>query len=154
MSLLHVSIGAARPERVADILAQILGGPALPFPPCPGAYIAFTAADDGTAVEIYPATARVAQGRRTIEFATAPTPAAAGPVHVALSSPLPADQICGIGARAGWTARICSRGPFSCVELWVENATLIEVLDPEMLKDYRSGMTAASWRAMFGLGEE
>ena len=153
MTLLHLSIAAEEPERVARILSRITGGPALPFPPCPGAWIAFFAADDGSAVEVYPATARVEAGPDTIRFGTGP--AEAGPVaaHVALATDLSAEEVLAIGAEAGWTARICDRGPFELVELWVEGRFLVEVLDPAMQADYRRGMTAANWRAMFGMGE-
>lgn len=72
-------------------------------------------------------------------------------MHVALASPLAAGEVLALGAEQGWTARICDRGPFECVELWVEEDLLVEVLDPGMADDYRHGMTAANWRAMFGL---
>ncbi len=54
MPLLHLSISAAEPRRVAGFLARLLDGEALEFPPFPGSWIAFAAAGDGTAIEVYP----------------------------------------------------------------------------------------------------
>jgi len=151
MRLLHLSIGAAAPETVANVLARLMGGRALPFPPCPGAWIAFASEDDGTAVEVYPASARVEAGPDTIAFTEAPPDAGPAATHLALATPLSAEEVLKIGAAEGWRARICDRGPFACVELWVENRLLVEVLDPEMLGDYRAGMTAEHWQRMFGM---
>ena len=137
MGLLHISIPADRPEHVATVLARILGGPALPFPPCPGAWIAFSAADDGTAIEVYPTGTEISAGAEAIAF------------HRGASGG--GQDLIALGEAEGWRARICNRGPFDCVELWIENRFLVEVLTPEMQNDYRRGMTAASWRAMFGM---
>lgn len=43
-------------------------------------------------------------------------------------------------------------GPFKCVEIWLEDRLLVEVLDLAMQRDKANGMTARNWRAMFGLG--
>ncbi len=150
MSLLHVSIKATDPHGAATTLARILGGEAFPFPPCPGAWIAFAAADDGSAIEVYPETALIEAGPATVAFTTGPRDDGASFAHAAIASPLSAAEICAIGAQAEWSARICDRGPFSCVELWIDGRILIEVLDPAMQAAYRTGMTAANWRGMFG----
>lgn len=68
MILAHISIDARNPQHVARILAQIMGGTALPFPPCPGAFIAFGQVDDGTAIEVYPEGMQVQQGPDQIAF--------------------------------------------------------------------------------------
>ncbi|MEM7491001.1 MAG: hypothetical protein AAF390_17935 [Pseudomonadota bacterium] len=149
MTLLHASIAAAAPERVARALGRLLGGPALPFPPCPGAWIAFAAADDGSAVEVYPLDRRVTAGPDQIAFTEGPPEAGPVSTHLAIASPLSAAEILACAEAEGWPARRCARGPFDCIEVWVEDRVLVEVLDAEMLADYRSGMTAANWRAMF-----
>ncbi len=151
MPLLHMSINATNPEGVAQILARILGGEAFPFPPCPGAWIAFAAEDDGTAVEVYPLEARIEAGPETIAFTTAEADTTPTFAHIALASPLTGEEITAIGTDAGWTTRTCNRGPFHCIEIWIENRLLIEVLDAAMLADYRANMTAANWRTMFGI---
>ncbi|WP_292025143.1 hypothetical protein [Maritimibacter sp. UBA3975] len=151
MTLLHVSISAAAPERVARALAQIMGGRALPFPPFPDSWIAFAAADDGSAVEVYPLTHRVVAGHETIDCEIGAPEEAPTFCHVALASPLPEAEITKIARAEGWQVRTCNRGPFDCVEVWLENRLLIEVLDPGMQADYRANMTAENWAAMFGM---
>jgi hypothetical protein len=50
---------------------------------------------------------------------------------------------------------VCNRGRFfDIVEVWVENAYLVEVLDPEQLADYQRAMTIENWRRAFGVGDE
>lgn len=151
MSLLHVSISASEPERVAMFLAGVLGGRAMPFPPFPGCWIAFAAEDDGTAIEVYPNTHALVAGADRIACRVGAPDTGASFVHAAIASPLPVREILALAGRQGWTARECDRGPFACVEVWIEDRLLIEVLDPDMQRDYRAGMTAENWATMFGL---
>lgn len=154
MTLAHLSIDAENPEHVAGVLARLMGGTALPFPPCPGAFIAFYAADDGTAIEVYPLGTQVQRGPDQIAFVQGPPDAAPTGTHICVTSALSEDDLLRIGKDNGWTVRTCNRGPFDCVEIWLENRVLIEALDPAMTRDYRQNMSAANWRAMFGLPEK
>ena len=154
MSLLHLSISADAPEDVATFLAQVMGGEAMPFPPFPGCWIAFAKQDDGTAVEVYPTTHVLEAGPEQVsceirERDTTPTFA-----HVAMCATLNRSEIISSAEERGWLARICNRGPFECVEVWLENRLLVELLDAEMQRDYRNGMTVENWAAMFGLSRE
>lgn len=152
MALLHLSVNAEDPRRAADFLAGLLGGSAMPFPPFPDSWIAFSKRDDGTAIEVYPLTHRLTSGERQVHCETdAAADANATFVHAAIGSPLSRDAILERAEAEDWTARICNRGPFECVEIWLENRLLIEVLDPQMQQDYRRGMSQRNWRAMFGL---
>ncbi|MGB3688091.1 MAG: hypothetical protein WBA02_02210 [Jannaschia helgolandensis] len=153
MTLLRVSIAARAPAAMAQTLARILGGEALPFPPCPGAWIAFARDDGGTAVEVYPAGTRVTKGPDAVAFQGGPPRRAASATHLTVASPLAATEIETLADTAGWTARPCERGPFTCIEVWTGEGLLIEVLDAAMLSDYRDGMAAANWRAMYGTEE-
>lgn len=153
MSLLHVSISASDPERVARALARLLGGRAMPFPPFPDSWIAFAAADDGTAIEVYPTTHRLTPGSAQIACEVGSEDTSPSFVHVAMASPLPAAEILALAASEGWIARRCDRGPFACFEVWLEGRLLVEVLDPEMQRAYRAGMTTANWAAMFALDD-
>lgn len=150
MTLAHLSIDAQDPMHVADILSQIMGGAALPFPPCSGAFIVFGEADDGTAIEVYPLGTTVQQGPDQIAFVQGAANAHPMATHICLASPLTEGQLLDIGKQNNWTARTCNRGPFECVEIWLENRVLIEALDPGMTEDYRRNMTTAGWRGMFG----
>ncbi|MEO1017928.1 MAG: hypothetical protein AAFY56_09565 [Pseudomonadota bacterium] len=154
MSLLHVSINARAPERVALVVAELMGGRAMPFPPFPDSWIAFAARDDGSAIEVYPTTHVLQPGPNQIaciEQAPADTPTF---VHAAIASPMPADEILRCAEAQDWLARRCDRGPFECIEVWLENRLLVEVLDPAMQADYHRGMTMANWARMFGMDDE
>jgi hypothetical protein len=151
MALLHVSISAEDPARVAAFLATLLGGEALPFPPFPDAWIAFAGQDDGTAIEVYPLTHRLKIGPETIACETGAPDDGPSFAHVAIRSALGREEILALGTAEGWVTRVCDRGPFQCVEIWLENRLLVEVLDPAMQQAYAEGMTTRNWRAMFGL---
>lgn len=151
MSLLHVSISASEPERVASFLATLLGGEAMRFPPFPGCWIAFAAKDDGTAIEVYPDSHVLVAGKNQIECVEQTRDTAETFVHVAIASTLSEHEIRVLGQRENWISRVCDRGPFRCIEIWIENRLLIEVLDPTMQDAYRAGMTKENWARMFGL---
>jgi hypothetical protein len=49
---------------------------------------------------------------------------------------------------------VCNRGGlFDLVEVWVENAYLVEVLDPVQMADYARSMTVDNWKRAFQLSE-
>ena len=151
MSLLHVSITASDPELVATALATLLGGRAKPFPPFPDSWIAFAEADDGTAIEVYPTTHTLKPGHTMVECVVGEADDGATFAHAAIGSPLAVDEIFALARTYGWRALKTNRGPFECIEVWLENRLLVEVLDEAMQRDYRAGMTAANWAAMFGM---
>lgn len=150
MSLLHLSLSASDPKNVATFLARIMGGPQMPFSPFPDSWIAFGAADDGTAIEVYPLTHRLVPGADQIACEVGPEDDSPSFCHAAIGSVMPQDEILALAADYGWLARICNRGPFHCIEVWIEGRILIEVLDADMLRDYRQGMIAQGWADMFG----
>ena len=133
------------------VLAEILGGKSMPFPPFPESWIAFTHADDGTAIELYPTSHKLEPDRANVVCKTGEPDNPKSFAHVAIASPLKWTEVMVIGKRENWLCRRCNRGPFQCVELWIENRLLAEVLDRDMLDDYRVGMTLESWAAMFDL---
>ncbi|MEM6462480.1 MAG: hypothetical protein AAF724_11235 [Pseudomonadota bacterium] len=151
MSLLHISINAEEPQRVAAFLAQIMAGRVLPFPPFPDCWIAFTQKDNGTAIEVYPVTHNLRAGPEQIVCDIGEPARGATFVHAAIGSPLMEAEILAEAGSEGWLARKCNRGPFECIEVWLENRLLVEVLDPGMQADYRRGMTVSNWSRMFSL---
>lgn len=151
MNLLHISINADAPEDVATFLAQIMGGVAMPFPPFPDCWIAFAEQDDGTAIEVYPTTHVLEPGTEQISCEIRQPDAKPTFVHAAICATLNRSEVISLAEKRGWIARICDRGPFGCVEVWLENRLLVELLDDEMQQDYRDRMTAKNWAAMFGL---
>lgn len=146
-----MSINAEEPERVAVFLSSLMAGRAMPFPPFADSWIAFSWQDDGSAIEVYPLTHRLHAGAENIECRVGEPTGSPTFVHIAISSPLERGQILALAGAEGWLARTCDRGPFECIEVWLENRLLVEVLDPQMQSDYRRGMSMQNWSDMVGL---
>src|SRR5271170_2078167 len=51
----HLSIAARDPKQAAGVLAELMGGRSVPFPPNPGSFFALQLDDHGSGVEVYPA---------------------------------------------------------------------------------------------------
>ncbi len=134
----HLSIPARDPERAATALADLLGGDITPFGPVPGAFIAWARDDNGTAIDCLPLGTEMRPGENDGEaqFTAAEHPSPFGATHAALSVDRSEEEIRAIAERAGWRAVRCDRGSFSVVEVWVENAVMLEFLTPEMAADY------------------
>lgn len=153
--LFHLSIEADDPQRVATVLAEIWEGEALPFPPVGvGSWMAFSGADDGTMVEIYPRGINLVEGEGTSDaiglLGDRPRGSA---THFAMSTNLSADRVHAIAAREGWTAKTCQRGgKFGVIEIWIDGCQMIEVLTPAMQREYLDCVTIAGWKAMLAAG--
>lgn len=142
----HVSIPAREPARVADALAELMGGRAFPFPgPVPGGFMAVSGDEHGTMIEVYPENIVFRPGKddeQVVPMIGAPLQDHA--FHLLLSVPVDQDTVSRIGRRMGWRTQLCGRGEsgkealFHVIELWVENRLLIEVATPEMVPAYAS----------------
>jgi len=161
----HISIGVNEPEKAANVLAELWGGVALPFPPSPGGWVAFADDGRGTMCEIIPIDVQLIPGtelpaeegftRETITddfeatFVPGNDPSLFGSVHVNINSPLDEESIKAIAKREGWRCFTANRGRgmFQLIELWVENRFMIEVNTPEMTEVYQSIATSENWAA-------
>jgi hypothetical protein len=149
--LFHASIPARDPARVAAVLAELWQGWSAPFPPFPGSHIAMAGDDRGTEIEVCPHTQENVIGER--EVAVKHNAAASGrsACHLAIATPLDEPAVFALAAREGWHAVRCDRGGcFHVIELWLENAFLVEVLTEEMQREYRAFMTPEGWQRVFG----
>jgi len=145
--IFHLSIAADQPERTARILAEIWQGSAYPFPPfARGAWIAMAGDGRNSAIEVYPRGTEMhpAADDGEVECRTG-RPTRCGPTHAAIATPLTADQVMVIARRNGLIAKICDRGPFSVIELWIDGCFMFEVLTEEMQADYLRNMTTDAW---------
>jgi hypothetical protein len=140
----HVSIAAHEPKRVADVLAELMGGRNYPFPGgVPDSFIAVSGDPHGTAIEVYPEDIRLRpDGRNAVRYERVEADAAYVPFHLLLSVPCDRETIERIGAREGWTTRFCPRGApkqkpmFSVMEFWLENRVMLELAPQDMIGDY------------------
>ena len=133
----HLSIAARDPKNAAGVLAELMGGRAIPFPPNPGSFFALQLDDHGSGVEVHPAGVEL-EPNGTVGGAFAKDRPERGysAVHFALSVRTDAGKIKDIAERAGWDCFDCNRGPFHVIEVWVENHTMVEVLPPEYAAEY------------------
>jgi hypothetical protein len=149
----HVSLPADDCELVAKVLARMLDGGALRFPPGgPSAWNCWSR-DNDFQIVVTPRGQVIVEGPTEQVWVERPRSARdrASESHFAIAVPLDAADIVALAHRAGWRARICNRGGlFDLVEVWVENAYLVEVLDPSQLADYRRSMTPESFQRVFG----
>lgn len=150
--LFHISMAAERPEQAARLVAELWRGRAYPFPPvAEGSWIAMAGDDRGSAIEVYPLGTELHEGDG--ESAVRPRagrPARNGPVHVAIATELDVDSVKAIATRFGAPAKVCARGPFHVIELWVEGCFMIEVLTPEMQAEYLGDMHVAGYERFLG----
>src|SRR6266545_3589334 len=124
MLIAHVSMPADDCALVARVLAEMMEGGALRFPPGgPDAWNAWSRENDLQIVVtprgsfMVPGPDEMAWIARDVEKERA------WETHFALCVERPAAEIVAIAERAGWQARICDRGGFfHVVEVWVENA--------------------------------
>ena len=132
----HLSIAARDPQRAAGVLAELMGGTAVPFPPNPGSFFALQLDDHGSGVEVYPAGTELQPGGATGGNFVKTNPRGYGSTHFALSVATDADTVQAIAQRAGWHCYDCNRGPFHVIEVWVENETMVEILPPAYAQEY------------------
>ncbi|HLL30515.1 MAG TPA: hypothetical protein VK403_05925, partial [Allosphingosinicella sp.] len=145
--LFHISIAAERPKQAARLIAELWGGRAYPFPPvAEGSWIAMAGDERGSAIEVYPLGTELHQGEGESEVRpVAGLPSRNGPVHVAIATEFDFNEVKAIAKRFGAPAKLCSRGPFQVIELWVEGCFLIEVLTPQMQAEYLAAFNFDGW---------
>lgn len=148
--LFHLSIDADDPQRVATVLAELWGGQATPFPPvAQGSWLAHSGDDRNTMVEVYPrGTELVATDEGAIGVPG--TQRRANPVHFAMATALDKQAVLAIARREGWPAEHHMRGggAFGVIEIWVEGCQMVEVLTPEMQREYLDTITLENWRKL------
>ncbi|MDF0486598.1 hypothetical protein PX554_00520 [Sphingomonas sp. H39-1-10] len=153
--LFHMSMSANDHRKVAAVIAELWNGKALPFPPVSDdGWIVLAGDDRGTAIEVYPAGTVLRERPGDADaYGEAGEVRAYTPTHAAIASPLDADAILAIAAREGWPAKYRKRGgAFGVIEMWIEGCQMIEVLAPEMQREYLATMTIAQWEAMLAAG--
>ena len=152
----HVSIPAADPRHVAEVLGELLGGHVGPFVgPIPGAWVAYANDEHGTGIEVYPDRTRLVPGTLDDEqgqVVLGDAPAAVA-FHALISVAVDRQAIEAIGAREGWRTRHFWRGPpgnplFELYEFWIENRVMLEIATADMLPAYTRITNPAAQRTL------
>ncbi len=153
--MIHSSISAREPERIARFIAALWGGEAHPFPPCPGAYVALANDERGTLLEVNPAGSEMIFGKTEIEYAFDRPETLNSPSHHAIATDLSEAEVTKLAAAERFPARRCWRGPpgfgFTVIEVWLEGRLLIEVLTREMQAEYKKFMTPGNWTKLLAM---
>lgn len=153
--LFHVSISAYNPRMVATVLAEIMGGEAMPFPPVSDdGWIVLCDDEWRSGLEVYPMGTLLHEVDGDADaFGMVGGQDHFTATHAAIGTELDSERIFAIAAREGWPAKYRKRGgQFGVVELWVEGRQMLEILTPEMQAEYRETVTIENWRAMLSAG--
>lgn len=134
----HLSIPATDTRHVAEVLVELFDGVLTGFGPYGDSFIAWAADDHGTAVEVYPVGTELfpPDGPGQAQFRSNPDSSRFVATHATISVERTVAEIQAIGEREGWRAVVLSRGPHDVVELWIENAVMLELMTPEMTAGY------------------
>jgi hypothetical protein len=148
--LFHISIDAGDPRRVAEVIAELWGGIATPFPPVMGeaSWIAFAGDERNTAVEVYPRGTELMEAEGDADsYGVIGVRNPRSSTHFAMATPFTVEAVMAVAKREGWPVKYRKRGgAFGVLELWIEGTRMIEVLTPEMQAEYRGTMTVAGWQ--------
>lgn len=155
MKIMHASIPADDPKRTADVLARLVGGEAMPFPPGGSTSWMVWSADGATELEIVPRGHLMRRMDEQGDWQQAECAQRHSECHLALSVPRPAEEVIAIAQDAGWPARLCSRGGgyFDLVEVWVDGCFMLELLDPAQSAHYERVVTPAHWKQFLAQAE-
>jgi hypothetical protein len=152
----HISIPAADPKHVAEVLAELMHGYAGPFiGPVPGAYVAYAQDAHGSGIEVYPERTIVVpdEGRGPIGLRQPGEALPEHAFHALVSVPAERTDNERIGKREGWITRHYWRGPpgiklFELYEFWVENRVMLELVTLDMLPPYVAIAHGAAQRTL------
>ena len=148
MKIIHASIPADEPRRTAEVLADIMSGEAMPFPPGgPESWMAWSA-DGKMELEIVRRGDLLAYNEDQGNWRETEHRQRLSECHLAIGVSRPAKEIIKIAAAAGWPARLCSRGNgyFELVEVWVDGCFMLELFDPEQAAHYERVVTPENWK--------
>ncbi|MTJ10532.1 MULTISPECIES: hypothetical protein [unclassified Anabaena] len=142
----HLSISAQNPQRVAEVLAEVMNGKVIPFPSHPGSYMMIALDEHGTAIEVYPLQTELQPGEKEDNFQFKETSQTINftATHAAISVDSNQEKIEAIANREGWRVTRCNRDSFfDVIEFWLENRIMIEFLTPDMVNQYLKLMQSA-----------
>ncbi|MYL99010.1 hypothetical protein GR702_14680 [Novosphingobium sp. FGD1] len=150
----HVSIDARDPRHVAEVLAELMGGHATPFPPiAEGSWLAHAGDDRNTMVEVYPRGTQLVEATGDADALGVPGEGGLSATHFAMATRRSQAEIFAIATREGWPAKYRKRGgAFGVVELWIEGNRMVEVLTEQMQREYLDTMRLDAWQAMLAQG--
>ncbi|KAM3100844.1 hypothetical protein ACKFKG_00025 [Phormidesmis sp. 146-35] len=146
----HISIAVNNPQHVANVIAELWQGQAVPFPGHEGSYVAFAFDSYGTAIEVMPKSLILKPGLETapVQFYDSNFNTRYTATHANIAVPISEAKIWEIADREGWRAVRCRRaGLIDLIEFWVENQVLLELLPPNLMSEYLAVVQPESLKA-------
>jgi hypothetical protein len=153
--IFHLSIDADDPRHVAGVLAELLGGEAMPFPPVAvGSWMALADDERGSSVEVYPrGTQLVLADGDADAIGMSGGDSQYSATHFAMATNLSLEEVFAIAERENWPAKYRKRGGiFGVIEFWIEGRRMVEVLTADMQREYLAIATIGNWKAMLAQG--
>ena len=148
----HISLAVNDPLHVAEVIAKLWQGQAIPFPHHPGSYIAIALDPYGTAIEFLPkGTVLKPSGldNEPVQFSEPNSAEVYTATHANIAVPTSETEIYAIANQEGWRAARCKRGDFfELIELWVENEVMLELLPPNLMEQYLMMMNPENLKAI------
>lgn len=134
----HFSIPVQDTKNIADVIAKLFNGTITRFGPYKDSYIVWVGDEYGTAIELYPSGTEMIpdEGNGQANFIHNPAHSGFTATHAAVSIDRTREEIHVFAEELGWRAIELPRGGFSVIEFWIENKVMIELLTPDMAKDY------------------
>jgi hypothetical protein len=144
--LFHLSFCAREPERVARVLAEILGAQVVRAPSPPfseGALFICCGDERGTMISLEPwgVTYRPGPNQMTA-MAREPASSEHNAFHGLFLAKASKERIFAIAAAEGWPAAQVPNGPFDVINVWLEGTQLIEFTTAELYPAYRATFDA------------
>lgn len=143
--ILHISIPALNPLKVANVLAELCQGTVEPFKPLKNAYMVYANDDYGSGFEVYPADIEFQPGLTEDEasrFVQLQQPKKYSATHCAFTTLLSKEAIEAIAARENWRCFYTRRQDlFNLYEFWLENHFLLELILIDDLPEARKSLT-------------
>lgn len=144
--LFHLSFCAREPEKVAKVLAEILGAQVVRAPAPPfneGSLFVCCGDDRGTMISLEPWGVTYRPGPN--QMTTMPR-GKEGPEHTPFHGLFMArvskERILELAREQGWPAGQVPNGPFEVINVWLEGTQLVEFTTPELYPAYRATFDA------------
>jgi hypothetical protein len=149
----HISFAVRDPHHVAEVVAELWQGKAMPFPGHEGSFIAMALDDYGTAIEFLPkGSVLKPAANESSDWPYEPNQTVYTATHVNMAVPISESEIYAIANREGWrSVRAGRQGLLELVEFWVENEIMLELMPPNLMESYESLVQPENLKVLFNL---
>jgi len=134
--ILHASVVADEPRKTAETIARLLGGIALPLGPGEGTWSAIGPDPIGSMISVLERGAEFHRTESHVETRMGERVRHSA-YHMLLDTALPEAEVLKLAQESGCHALRAKHGAFDVIEFWVDDCLLIELVTPEMGRDYR-----------------